>query len=104
MTLNANMKRISLVPGVGGGAAALRATSHTVLSLLKCPRDWWVLWKEWKQGLGGGEPAKAYTSAKQGVNKFSFLHDKLVWDAAKGMDRRSQTSDVTINKINWAYG
>jgi hypothetical protein len=71
-TLNANVKHIALAPGMRGHAAVPPTTAHTVLRLSKCPRNLWVLWKEWGQGLGGEKPAKAYTPAKQGANNFSF--------------------------------
>ncbi len=76
---------MALVPGVQGGAAIPPTTAHTVIRLSKWPRDLWVLWKEWEQGLGGGKPEKAFTSAEQGANKFSFLHQKVFWNTVEGM-------------------
>ena len=70
-TLNANMKRLALVPGVRGGAAAERpitANEERRVCLSKCPRDLWVLWREWEQGLGDVKPAKAFTHAERGAN------------------------------------
>jgi hypothetical protein len=103
MTLNTNVKCILLVPGMHGGAAIPQTTAHMVLHLSTCPKDLWVLWKEWERGLGGGKPAKAYTSAERGANEFSFLHHKVFWDPIKGMVRRGQTLDVAINNIYRAH-
>jgi hypothetical protein len=63
-----------------------------------------VLWKEWDQGLGGETPAKAYTPAERGANKFTFSHRKVIWDTVEGMIRRGQMADVAINKVYRAYG
>ncbi len=102
-TLNTKVKHIALAPGVRGHAAVPPTTAQGVLRLSKCPRDLWVLWKGWDQGLGGEKPAKAYTPAKRGANKFSFLHRKVFWDTVKGMIRRGQMADVAINNVYRAY-
>jgi hypothetical protein len=102
--LNLNVEGIALAPGVRSCVAAPPTTAHMVLRLSKCPRDLWVLWKEWDLGLGGEKPAKAYTPAKWGVNKFFFLCRKVLWDTVKGMIRRGQMADVAINNVYWAYG
>ncbi len=78
-TLNANLKRIALVPGLRGGAAERQRTANEDrrVALSKCPRDLWVLWREWEQGLGERKPTKAFNPAEQGANKFSFLCRKV---------------------------
>ncbi len=63
-----------------------------------------MLWKEWDQGLGGKKPAKAYTPAKRGANKFTFSRRKVFWDTVEGMSRRGQMVDVAINNVYRAYG
>jgi len=106
-TLNANVKRIALVPGVRGGAAAERpitANEERRVCLSKCPRDLWVLWSEWEQGLGGVKPAKAFTHAERGANKFSFSRRKVFWDTVEDLVKRGNTSDVSIDKIYRVYG
>ncbi len=105
-TLNANVKRIALVPGLRGGAAKWPRTANEDrrVALLKCPRDLWVLWREWEQGLGEGKPAKAFTHAEQGANKFSFSRRKVFWDIVEDMVKRGNTLDVAIDQIYWVYG
>ncbi len=107
-TLNTNVKRIALVPGVRGGAAAERprrtANEQRRVRLSKCQRDLWVLWREWEQGLGDGKPAKAFTLAKWGANKFSFSRRKVFWDTVEEMVKRGNTSDNSIDKLYWVYG
>ncbi len=103
--LNANIKGIALAPGVHGRAAKPPTTAQGqgVLHLSKCPGDLWVLRKEWDQGLGGEKPARTYTPAKWGANKFTFSRRKVFWDTVEGMIRRGQTADVAINKVYRAY-
>ena len=105
-TLNANVKGIALVPGLCGGAAEWRLTANEDrrVALSKCPRDLWVLWREWEQGLGEGKPAKAFTHAERGANKFSFSRRKVFWDMVEDMVKRGNTSDVAIDRIYWVYG
>ncbi len=62
-----------------------------------------MLWKKWDQGLGGEKPAKAYTPAKRGANKFSFSPQKVFWDTDEGMIRRGQTTDLAIDNVYRAY-
>jgi len=54
--LNANVRRIALQPFVRDGEQqpANRRERNVPIRLSKCPRDLWVLWKEWDQGVGGG--------------------------------------------------
>ena len=106
-TLSANVRRIGLQPGVRGTVAqpASSANERNVpVRLSKCPRDLWVLWKEWEQGLGGGKPAKAFTQTERGANKFSFSRRRVFWDLVEGMLRRGQSSDVAIDNIYRVYG
>jgi len=106
-TLNANVKRIALVPGVRGGAAAERpriGIEARRVRLSKCPRDLWVLWREWEQGLGDGKPAKEFSQHERGANKFSFSRRKVFWDTVEELVKRGNTSDVSIDKIYWVYG
>ncbi len=67
------------------------------MALSKCPRDLWVLWREWEQGLGEGKPAKAFTHAERGANKFSFSRRKVFWDMVEDMVKRDNTSDIAID-------
>ena len=55
-------------------------------------------------GTGGGKPAKAFTHAERGANKFSFSRRKVFWDTVDGMVRRGQLSDVAIDNIYRVYG
>ena len=103
--LSANVRRIALQPGIRGTVQQPVTNGRIVpVRLSKCPRDLWVLWKEWEQGLGGGKPAKAFTHAERGANKFSFSRRKVFWDTVDGMVRRGQLSDVAIDNIYRVYG
>jgi hypothetical protein len=98
--LSANVRRIGL------RSAVQQPVNERIVQvrLSKCPRDLWVLWKEWEQGLGGVKPAKAFTHAERGANKFSFCRRKVFWDTVEGMVRRGQMADVAIDTIYHVYG
>ena len=103
--LSANVRRIALQPGIRGTVQQPVTNGRIVpVRLSKCPRDLWVLWKEWEQGLGGGNPAKAFTHAERGANKFSFSRRKVFWDTVEELVKRGNTSDVSIDKIYRVYG
>jgi len=93
---------------VRGGGAAERprrtANEERRVRLSKCPRDLWVLWREWEQGLGDGKPAKAFSQHERGANKFSFSRRKVFWDTVEELVKRGNTSDVSIDKIYRVYG
>ncbi len=55
-------------------------------------------------GTGWGKPAKEFTPAERGANKFSFLCRKVFWDTVEEMIRRCQMADVAIDNVYWAYG
>ncbi len=69
--LNAKVKWIVLAPGVRGRAAVPPTTAQGILRLSKCPRDFWVLWKEQDQGLGG-EKQQRHTLLPNG-EQINFL-------------------------------
>jgi hypothetical protein len=75
-----------------------------MVSLSKCPRDLWTLWKEWEQVLSGSKAAKNYTQVERGANNFSFSHRKVFWDAMEEMIKRGNTSDSATDRIYAAYG
>jgi hypothetical protein len=112
-TLSANVRRIALVPAVRGARGGTSGEQNNItsappdprrVSLAKSPRDLWVLWKEWEEGLGGCKPAKHYTHVERGANKFTFSRRRVFWDAVEEMVKRGQTSDVAIDKIYLVYG
>ena len=101
-TVNTNVRRIALVPAARGSSEPTTQAPRVRLS--KCPRDLFVLWREWEQGISGAKPAKQFTNTERGANKFTFLRRRVFWDCVEEMVRRGQTSDVAIDSIYRVYG
>ena len=54
------------------------STKSAVLS--KRPKTLFDLWNEYEIGLTDHKPAKDYTSAERGANKFAYSRKKVFWD------------------------
>ncbi|KAE8908744.1 hypothetical protein PF001_g2747 [Phytophthora fragariae] len=96
------------------GHDATAAASHDTLpeqephrvsvTLAKRPRDLFELWHEFEFGLNGGKPAKEFTRAERGANKFAYSRRKVFWDIVACLVRAGFTSDTAIDKIYAVYG
>lgn len=75
-----------------------------MVKLSKTPRDLYILWKEYEFGLDGQKPAKDYTSAERGANKFIYCRRKKLWNLVELMIRRGATCDAAIDRIYTVYG
>jgi hypothetical protein len=86
-TLSANVRRIALQPAGVRGAVTQPASSanerNVRVRLSKCPRDLWVLWKEWEQGLGG-EASKGIHSNQKGSEQVFVLASEGVLGSCRG--------------------
>ncbi|KAE8999624.1 hypothetical protein PR001_g19008 [Phytophthora rubi] len=110
------LRRIALQPvsrtilGHDATAAASHDTlpeqePHRVSAILaKRPRDLFELWHEFEFGLNGGKPAKEFTRAERGANKFAYFRRKMFWDIVACLVRAGFTSDTAIDKIYAVYG
>ncbi|KAH9140690.1 hypothetical protein AeRB84_015099 [Aphanomyces euteiches] len=74
------------------------------VQLSKRPKDLFELWHEYEIGCGGRKPAKNFTAAERGANKFAISRRKVFWDTVAGLVRAGYTSDVAIDKVYNAYG
>ncbi|KAI9986019.1 hypothetical protein PInf_024816 [Phytophthora infestans] len=72
--------------------------------LSKRLKDLYELWAVYPFGLSGMKPAKEFTAAERGANKFAYSRRKVFWDAVATFVRSGFTSDVAIDKIYAAYG
>ncbi|EEY64813.1 uncharacterized protein PITG_15602 [Phytophthora infestans T30-4] len=68
------------------------------------PKDLYELWEEYQFGLSGLKPAKDFTAADRGANKFAYSRRKVFWDAVATFVRSGFTSDVAIDRNYAAYG
>ncbi|KUF81643.1 hypothetical protein AM588_10000277 [Phytophthora nicotianae] len=110
------IRRIALQPVVrtihplssaNGGGDGVEEEGSVVLPramLSKRPKDLYELWGEYEFGLNGLKPAKEFTAAERGANKFAYSRRKVFWDVVSAFVRTGFTSDVAIDKIYAAYG
>ncbi|KAE8974093.1 hypothetical protein PR001_g26104 [Phytophthora rubi] len=110
------LRRIALQPVTRTvlGHDATAAVSHDALpeqeahrvsvTLAKRPRYLFELWHEFEFGLNGGKPAKEFTRAERGANKFAYSRRKVFWDIVTCLVRAGFTSDTAIDKIYAVYG
>ena len=71
--------------------------------LMKEPKDLYVLWQEFEFGVGGTKPAKVFSAAKRGANKFAFCWRKVFWDMVVSMVGRGHIAQVAIDRIYKVY-
>ena len=105
-TINTNVRRIVVRPVVQGRINDTLASgaSRVRVKLSKSPRDLWTLWMEYESGLNGQKPARDFTAAERGANKFTYSHRKVVWDAVEKLMKRGNAAEVAIDRILAVYG
>ena len=87
VTMNTILCRIAVQPVVCHHVVApeQEATNRTV-KLLKKPRDLFVLWREYEQGLDGQKAARDYSHTERGgVNKDNYARRKVFWNAVESL-------------------
>ncbi len=111
--VNTNLKRIALVPAArhtqndaddeeSGGEENPRQASGQRLS--KRPACLYLLWKEYALGLNGGKPARDYTYAERGANKYAYSRRKNFWHTVGHLITKGYSSDTAIDRIYEVYG
>jgi hypothetical protein len=69
--------------------------NNASLSLTPCsPFD---LWAEWTVGTGCQKPAKDFTAAERGREKFKYSHCKVVWELIASLVWSGLVAAVAIN-------
>ena len=76
------------------------------VSLSPNPTNLYVLWLEYKKGIGGRKPARQFTREERGHKKvkYTYCNRKKVWDLIDRLVWAGYTSDVAIDKIYSVYG
>lgn len=88
-------------PGVQG--QGLR-TPFGVARLVKCPRTLHLLWREYMFGFSGYKPAREWTQAERGKDRFNFYRRNVFWSKVVEMVRLGYTAERAIDKIYSVYG
>lgn len=73
-------------------------------ALSKTPRDLYILWREYEEGLRGRKAAKYFTACERGRCKATYYRRKVVWDTIATLVRAGQTSNVAVDLIYQCYG
>ena len=125
-TVNANIRRIALQPGVRGPVGTMRQQSggndddRTVdaalllatagvgaapASLSPNPKNLYELWHEYQVGLGGRKAAKLFTAQERGGKvKHKYHRRNVIWTMVSGLVRSGMTADTAIDAIYAVYG
>jgi hypothetical protein len=73
-------------------------------SLSHTPRSLFELWTKWTVGIGGRKPAKDFTAAEHGREKFKYSRRKVVWELIASLVWSGLTAVVAIDRIYAMYG
>ena len=106
VTMNTNLCRIAVQPVVRHSLVAPeQRTINRAVKLSKKPRDLFVLWREYEQGLDGQKAARDYTRTERGGdNKDNYARWEVFWNAVESLMVRGHTSDSAIDRIQCTYG
>lgn len=81
-----------------------RAPIPFVATLSRCPRDLYILWREFEFGIGGRKPARHFTRFERGRVRVVYSKRKLVWSTIDRMVRGGYVAETAIDKIYEVYG
>ena len=88
--------------GGGGGGVANPLVQAAKLS--PTPRNIYVLWEEWLNGIGGRKAARLFSSQERGRVKYKFCRRKVVWDLIARLVRAGCTAQVACDRKVAVYG
>jgi hypothetical protein len=107
---------INPAEGLGGGAGGSDGVVDVEMNvpdvvpvvlearLTKCPRTLHDLWKEYEFGFNGCKPAKDWTPAERGRDKFNYYRRNVVWKKISELVRGGYTAERACDKIYSVYG
>ena len=89
-TMNSNLRCVALQPiarrarannqQAAGGAAAEPNEAAFASTLSPSPRNLFILWDEFENGIGGRKAACLFTCQERGAVKHKYHHRKVIWD------------------------
>ena len=72
--------------------------------LSKGPKNLYILWDEWVDGMGGNKPARLFTMCERGKNKSLYSRRKVFWDKVSEYVKAGKSANEAIDKIYGVYG
>jgi hypothetical protein len=103
--MNTILRRIARQPvirevGIEGIVnPSLIVLDRTPPSLSSRPTDLYVLWKEYKFGIGGHKAAKYFTYRERGVSRAIFCRRKVLWVVVLRLISHGYTNETEIDHI-----
>lgn len=110
--INRNLTRVLSQPGnavnpiarINVGMEVENDPTTDMATLSRCPKTCHALWREYQYGIGNNKPAKEFTSAERGRNKYNYNRRKYVWDIVSELVRAGVSADVACDRIHNVYG
>ena len=68
------------------------------------PSDLHALWAEYTHGIAGSKPAKDFTTAERGREKYKYSRRKVVWSLIDEMTNKGYSAEGAIARIYQTYG
>jgi hypothetical protein len=120
--VNSNIKRVGQQPtrmlqraedrqraaqrDAAGGAAVPAPRAHALrpAELSPLPKDLYVLWDEYMDGIAGRKPAKDFTTQERGAVRHMYCRRKIIWDLVSLLINAGRTAQVAIDTIYAVYG
>lgn len=99
---NVAVARQEAAPPELGNIAHLAAGKHAMLC--PSPKNLYVLWTEYIEGIAGSKPAREFTPAERGKCKIKYCRRKAFWELVLTQIRLGQSADVAIDRIYSVYG
>jgi hypothetical protein len=72
--------------------------------LCPSPKNLYVLWTEYIEGIAGSKPARDFTPAERGKCKIKYCRRKAFWELVVTQIRVGISADVAIDQIYAVYG
>ena len=72
--------------------------------LCPSPKNLYVLWTEYIDGIAGSKPARDFTPAERGKCKIKYCRRKAFWELVVTQIRHGISADVAIDQIYAVYG
>ena len=105
------LPKLSLLPCCRRGAAVTDEVMEDVhvpvaveAKLTKCPKTLHDLWKEFEFGFSGLKPAKDWTAAERGRDKYKYYRRNVVWQKVSELVRGGFTAERGCDRIYSVYG
>ena len=119
-TMISNIRRVALQPARRVTSSSVRTSNPAAetptagpdiseerpptATLSTTPKDLYLLWEEFQNGIEGRKAAKLFTPNERGKVKHKYVRRKVLWDRVAHLVRSGINSNVAIDRIYRVYG